>query len=201
MGFLTPDEVRELLDAADRDDYALLATACMTGMRQGELLALRWDDIDWRSGTIRVHRSVYRGDFIDPKTAHSVRTIGMSKRLAAILMDHKVAAPYSPWDFVFCSKDGTPLDQANLYNRMFQPTLRRAGLRRIRFHDLRHTYASMLINQGENLKYVQSQLGHASITTTWTATATSCPTRTLALQSDSTRRCSANPALLLLAIC
>ena len=67
---------------------------------------------------------------------------------------------------MFCSKDGTPLDQANLYNRMLQPTLRRAGLRRIRFHDLRHTYASMLINQGENLKYVQSQLGHASITTT-----------------------------------
>lgn len=166
MGFLTPDEVRALLDAADPDDHALLATAVMTGMRQGELLALQWDDIDWRAGTIRVHRSVYRGDFIDPKTTYSVRTVGMTKRLAAILMDRKIAAPYSPWDLVFCSKDGTPLDQANLYNRMFQPTLRRAGLRRIRFHDLRHTYASMLINQGENLKYVQAQLGHASITTT-----------------------------------
>jgi integrase len=166
MDFLTPDEVRVLLDAADADDYALLATACMTGMRQGELLALLWDDVDWRSGTIRVHRSLYRGQFVDPKSARSVRTIGMTKRLAAILMDHKLSAPYSPWELVFCSKDGTPLDQANLYHRMLQPTLRRAGLRRIRFHDLRHTYASMLINQGENLKYVQSQLGHASITTT-----------------------------------
>ena len=166
MDFLTPDEVRMLLDAANVDDYALLATACMTGMRQGELLALQWDDLDWRSGTIRVRRSLYRGTFVDPKSARSVRTIGMSKRLAAVLMEHKVSAPYSPWDLVFCSKDGTPLDQANLYNRMLQPTLRRAGLRRIRFHDLRHTYASMLINQGENLKYVQSQLGHASITTT-----------------------------------
>ena len=166
MDFLTPDEVRALLDAANPDDHALLATACMTGMRQGELLALQWDDVDWRSGTIRVHRSLYRGTFVDPKSARSIRTIGMSKRLAAILMDHKVSAPYSPWDLVFCSKDGTPLDQANIYNRMFQPTLRRAGLRRIRFHDLRHSYASMLINQGENLKYVQSQLGHASITTT-----------------------------------
>lgn len=166
MNFLTPDEVRALLEAADSEHYALLATACMTGMRQGELLALMWDDIDWRSGTIRVRRSLYRGTFVDPKSARSIRTIGMSKRLAAILMDHKVSAPYSPWDLVFCTKDGTALDQANLYNRVLQPTLRRAGLHRIRFHDLRHTYASMLINQGENLKYVQSQLGHASITTT-----------------------------------
>jgi integrase len=166
MDFLIPEEVRQLLDAADPEYRALLATAAMTGMRQGELLALQWDAIDWRGGTIRVRRSLYRGEFVDPKSAHSVRTIGMSKRLAAILLEHKVSAPYSPWDLVFCTAQGTPLDQANLYNRVFQPTLRRAGLRRIRFHDLRHTFASMLINQGENLKYVQAQLGHASITTT-----------------------------------
>ena len=58
------------------------------------------------------------------------------------------------------------LDQANLRNRVFEPALKRAGLRRIRIHDLRHTFASLLIHQGENLKYVQSQLGHASIQTT-----------------------------------
>jgi integrase len=166
MDFLTPGEVRALLKAAQPNDYALLATACMTGMRQGELLALKWDDVDWRSGTIRVRRSLYRGQFVEPKSARSIRTIGMSKRLSTILMDHKLAAPYSPWDLLFCSKDGTTLDQANVYHRILQPTLTAAKMRRIRFHDLRHTYASMLINQGENLKYVQSQLGHASITTT-----------------------------------
>jgi len=166
MDSLTPDEVRALLHGADDRYYALLATAIMTGMRQGELLALQWDDINWNNGTIRVRRSLFRGKFVDPKSARSVRTIGMSDRLAAILLEHKVSAPYSPYDLVFPSTDGTPMDPANVRNRALDPALHRAGLRRIRFHDLRHTFASVLINQGENLKYVQAQLGHSSIKTT-----------------------------------
>ncbi len=166
MDFLTPDEVRTLLAAADERHYALLATAVMTGMRQGELLALQWGDIDWHRQTIRVRRSLYKGQFVEPKSNHSVRTIAMSDRLSAILLGHQMTVEYSPYDLVFPTPTGTPMDGANLRKRVFDPTLERAELRRIRFHDLRHTFASMLINQGENLKYVQSQLGHSSIKTT-----------------------------------
>lgn len=67
---------------------------------------------------------------------------------------------------MFCTETGSIIDDANLRHRVFEPALERAGLRRIRIHDLRHTFASLLINQGEKLKYVQQQLGHASITTT-----------------------------------
>lgn len=166
MECLTPDEVRALLAACDQQHYALFATAVMTGVRLGELLALQWSDINWHAGTIRVRRSLYEGRFIEPKSARSVRTVGMTDRLAAILLEHKTEAPYSPFDVVFPTPEGTPMNGSNLRKRVFEPTLRRAGLRKVRIHDLRHTYASMLINQGENLKYVQAQLGHASITTT-----------------------------------
>jgi integrase len=68
--------------------------------------------------------------------------------------------------YVFSSAAGTPLDPANLVKRLFEPTLRRAGLRKIRWHDLRHSYASILINEGANLKFVSKQLGHSSISIT-----------------------------------
>jgi integrase len=135
-------------------------------MRLGELLALQWDDINWKAGTIRVRRSLYNGQFVEPKTSRSVRMIGMSNRLAATLLEHKLAAPYSPFDLVFATPEGTPMDPANLRHRVFSDTFKRSKLRRFRIHDLRHTFASLLINQGENLKYVQAQLGHSSITTT-----------------------------------
>lgn len=121
---------------------------------------------DWRSSTIRVRRSIWNGQFQEPKTRNSVRTIGMSPRLAAVLMDHRLEAVWNEHDLVFTSPEGQMIDSANLRHRVFDPALRVAGLRQIRIHDLRHTYASLLINQGENLKYVQMQLGHASITTT-----------------------------------
>ena len=166
MEFLTPDEIRVFLAALEPRWYALFFTATFTGMRLGELLALQWSDIDWHGGTIRVRRSVWRGRFQEPKSKRSVRTIGMSPRLAAVLMDHKLETPWSEHDLVFCGSDGQVIDQANLRHRVFEPTLEAAGLRKMRIHDLRHTFASLLINQGENLKYVQQQLGHASITTT-----------------------------------
>ena len=166
MDCLTPEEVRAFLAACDDTHRPVFATAIMTGVRLGELLALQWGDINWHAGTIRVRRSLFEGKFVEPKTSRSVRVIGMSDRLAAILLEHKLAAPYSPFDLVFSTPEGTPMDPSNLRDRVFTPTLRRAGLRKIRIHDLRHTFASLLINQNENLKYVQAQLGHSSITTT-----------------------------------
>ena len=167
MECLTPAEAKVFLEACDSRHRALFSTAVMTGVRLGELLALKWDDINWTGGTIRVRRSLYNGQFVEPKTSRSVRMIGMSNRLAAILLEHKLAAPYSPFDLVFPTPEGTPMDAANLRHRVFADTLTRAKLgKKIRIHDLRHTFASLLINQGENLKYVQAQLGHSSITTT-----------------------------------
>ncbi len=166
MDFLTPDEIPAFLDAFSPRWRPLFFTAIFTGMRLGELLALRWSDIDWHSSTIRVRRSVDKGVFQEPKSRNSVRTVGMSPRLAGVLMDHKIECAWSPSDLVFCTADGGLIDQANLRHRVFFPALEAAGLRRMRIHDLRHTFASLLINQGENLKYVQQQLGHASITTT-----------------------------------
>jgi integrase len=166
MDCLSAEEVRVLLAACDDQHRALFSTAVMTGVRLGELLALKWDDVNWRGGTIRVRRSLYKGEFVEPKTSRSVRVIGMSNRLAAILLEHKLAAPYSPFDLVFPTPAGTPMEPANLRHRVWSDTLTRSKLRRIRIHDLRHTFASLLINQGENLKYVQAQLGHSSITTT-----------------------------------
>jgi integrase len=166
MDFLTPAELHQLLGALDPYWQPLFLTAALTGMRLGELLALQWSDLDWNSGTIRVRRSVWQGEFQDPKSARSVRTIGMSPRLAAALFGHQVNTPWSEHNLVFPTEDGMLVDPSNLRHRIFEPALTAAGLRKIRIHDLRHTFASLLINQGENLKYVQQQLGHASITTT-----------------------------------
>jgi len=166
MDFLTPAEIPVFLDAFSPEWRPLFFTAIFTGMRLGELLALQWSDIDWNGGTIRVRRSIWQGKFQEPKTRGSVRTIGMSPRLASVLLQRKLDSPWSEDDLVFCTEDGSPIDPANLRNRVFEPALRIAGLRKMRIHDLRHTFASLLINQGENLKYVQHQLGHASITTT-----------------------------------
>jgi integrase len=166
MSFLTPAEVPVFLDALPEEWRPLFFTLIFSGMRLGELLALKWSDIDWDAGTIRISRSVWHGEFQEPKTRNAVRTVGMSDRLRWTLMDRMLAAPQSPHDLVFCTAEGGLLDQANLRHRVFEPALAAAGFRKIRIHDLRHTYASLLINNGENLKYAQQQLGHASITTT-----------------------------------
>ena len=165
MDFLNPQEIRVFLDNVRPQYYALFLTAVLTGMRRGELLALQWRDIDWRSSLISVRRSLYRGEFVSPKSRNSVRRIVMSPILVRTLCNHRVSGE-SPGSLVFNNGKGLPLDPENLIKREFHSALDRAGLRRIRFHDLRHTYASLLISQGENVKFIQSQLGHASAKTT-----------------------------------
>lgn len=183
MDFLTPPEIRKFLDAADEPYRTLFSTAILTGMRQGELLGLQWGDIDWNRNLIYVQRSLYwrpRKDmdkaeqekgapcwmFSTPKTPYSRRTIILSPRLKEALEMHRLTCPVSPWDLVFCTRKGTPFDPPSIIYHQFFPALTRAGLRRIRFHDMRHTYTALLIAQGENVKFIQSQLGHASATTT-----------------------------------
>jgi integrase len=134
-------------------------------MRRGELLALRWGDVDWNSRRIWVRRNVNRhGDFQEPKTRGSVRAIAMPATLATALREHQLASPFSSEDdLIFPNEKGTPLDGHNFVRRVFDPALRRAGLPKIRFHDLRHSFASLLIAQGEHPKLISEQLGHASV--------------------------------------
>jgi integrase len=134
-------------------------------MRRGELLALRWGDVDWFSRRIWVRRNVTaHGQFQEPKTRGSVRAIAMPATLATVLREHQLASPFSnEEDLIFASEKGTPLDGHNFVRRVFAPALRRARLPKIRFHDLRHTFASLLIAQGEHPKLISEQLGHASV--------------------------------------
>lgn len=166
MDFLKPEEIRLFLDNASEEFYPFFLTAIMTGMRRGELLALQWGDIDWENRTIHVRRSVWGGRFQTPKSKRSIRAIAMSPFLRKTLRRHMLKSAPNDHELVFASRDGTFLDGDNLIKREFLPALRRAGLRKIRFHDLRHTYVALLIAQGENVKFIQSQLGHASIQTT-----------------------------------
>lgn len=177
MDFLRPDEITLLLKHCHGPFKTFVFTAVLTGMRKAELLGFQWGDIDWNSNTIFVKRSLkYRykskkngekGWYFDtPKTKYSVRAITMSPRLKEALEIHRITSPTNEDELIFVNKAGSPLDPDNIIKREFQPALRMAGLRLVRFHDLRHTYTSLLIAQGENIKFIQSQLGHASIQTT-----------------------------------
>ncbi len=175
MDYLNPSEINLLLNNADEPYRTLFMTAVMTGMRRSEVLALQWGDIDWNSNTIHVRRSLYstkstlKGggwQFVAPKSARSKRAIVMSANLKKALEIHKIVSPINEHDLVFANKEGNPISGDNMLKREFHPALERAGLRKIRFHDLRHSYTSLLIAQGENAKFIQSQLGHSSIQTT-----------------------------------
>ena len=166
MDFLTPDEVRFFLEKVTPKYYALFFTAVLTGLRRGELLALQWGDIEFTNNLIYIRRSLYKGDFISPKSRSSIRKVVMSPTLASVLKQHKLESQPNELELLFANEKGKTLDPDNLIRREFKPALRRAELREVRFHDLRHTFATLLISQGENIKFIQSQLGHASIQTT-----------------------------------
>lgn len=162
---LDADAVRALLEATDGQfARTLVMTAVMTGMRRGEVLALTWGDVDWRRNRIHVRRSIgFNGQAKQPKTRRSVRAIALAPTLVSELRLHRVASSFSGEDdLIFASKRGTPLDGRNMVRELFDPAVRRAGLSRMRFHDLRHSFASLLIAQGAHPKYISEQLGHAS---------------------------------------
>jgi integrase len=175
---LSPEEVGRLIESAEvarraRDgalignNYRLLIkVAVFSGMRSGELRGLQWGDIDWHSRHIFVRRSWKEGEFRQPKTQASVRRIELPESIVHELREWRLACPKGEHDLVFPNLVGKPLSNENLLRRGLYPALRRAGLRRIRFHDLRHTFASLLIANGEDVVRVSRLLGHASPTIT-----------------------------------
>jgi hypothetical protein len=140
-------------------------TTTGTGMRLGELLALRWSDVEWRNRRLWVRRSITRkGTVQEPKTRGSVRAIAITPTLLSALREHRMRSAYkADGALIFSTAKGTPLDGVNLVRREFKPALRKAKLPDIRFHDLRHGFASLLIAQGEHPKLISEQLGHSSV--------------------------------------
>jgi integrase len=165
MFVLRPHQIRLLLDHAPEESRTLLLCAVTTGVRRGELIGLRWGDIDWHGRRLWIRRSVGPGGrFQQPKTPGSVRAVALTPTLVSALRRYRLASRFKADDeLIFPSERGTPLDGRNLVQRQFAPALRKAGLPHMRFHDLRHTYASLLIAQGEHPKLISEQLGHASV--------------------------------------
>jgi integrase len=174
MQFLTPEQVERFWQVAEQDRlYALYVLAATTGMRQGELLGLRWPDIDFTQATLSVQRTLKNvGSSLvvgQPKSAAGRRSITLPEIAVQALRDHRKrmlaeGLTASPW--VFCDTEGGPIRKQNLVRRSFKPLLEEAELPDIRFHDLRHTAATLLLAKGVHPKVVQERLGHSSINLT-----------------------------------
>ena len=178
MQTLTLEQVRTLLRAVEEDRLgALYALAVTTGMRRGELLGLRWSDVDVPNQALAVTGSLQRVKGkglvrVEPKTARSRRRILLTPTAVAALGRHqsaqaverlKAADWWQDQDLVFCSVVGTPLEPGNMLRRSFHPLLIRAGLPSIRFHDLRHTAATVMLGRGVHPKIASEMLGHATV--------------------------------------
>jgi len=176
MRTLTPAEVEVLFEMAeDNYYYPVIYTAVSTGIRQAELLGLRWRDIDLDFLSISVSQVLYkrRGicQFKEPKTSHSRRRVAMTPKLALFLrkykadrerLYHELGKELTLDDLVFPSIEGKPLDPCVLTHN-FTRIAKRAGLRGVRFHDLRHTFASLMFLRGAKPKVISEALGHSSV--------------------------------------
>lgn len=168
---LTEKEIGRLLKGASKRYRPIIAAAIFTGARQGELLGLVWDDVRFEEGVIRIRKQLGRdGVRVAPKTPNAVRDVVLLPGLARILREHRLGSPFSkPEDFVFAAASGGPLYYRNVVRRGLEKAVERAGLPeepKLRWHDLRHNFASFLIAEGLDVVFVSRQLGHASPSTT-----------------------------------
>jgi integrase len=175
---LAPEQVTVLLKAAEGDRlYALYAVAVALGLRQGEILALRWQDVDLDGGVLNVANSLrwVHGQpmLLEPKTKSSARRITLPAMIITILRQHRVrqledrlqSQRWVDQDMVFTLKNGNPINASNVVAR-FKALLAKAGLPDMRFHDLRHTAASLLLAQGLPARMIMETLGHSNISIT-----------------------------------
>lgn len=180
MAVWTAEEANALLAATAEDPmHALFVLALSTGMRQGELLGLKWSDIDFEAGKLHIRRSVtrHKGEglvFTQPKTSRSRRPIKLGRRAIDALKARrriqveqrlKVGPLWQEVDLVFSTAYGGPLESGWIY-RIFRRTSENAGVSRIRFHDMRHTAATLLLSQNVHVKVVSEMLGHSNVSIT-----------------------------------
>lgn len=173
------EQSRAFLEAAREDRlYALYALALTTGMRQGELLGLSWNDVDLDGGFVRVRRSLSSVNghlkIGDVKTRSSRRTLPLVPNVVEALREHQLRQDeerrkgcWRETGLVFTTPEGGPLNPANLRTRSFMPLKAAAGIsEKVRFHDLRHTAATWMLTNKVNLKLVSEMLGHSSASVT-----------------------------------
>ena len=164
--FYSPEEVHALMRAAaSPQDGAMFLTAAFTGMRRGELIALRWREVDFERSAIRVSASYANGKLTTPKSGHG-RVVPMVPEVAEALARLSAAdGGVADDDLVFPGEVGLYLDGSAL-RRRFVAACDRAGLRTIRFHDLRHTFGTLAVRGAESIVELQNWLGHAEVRTT-----------------------------------
>ena len=179
MKTLTDSQVRTLISLVEGSRFeALFWLAVTTGLRQGELLGLKWADVDWAGRRLGIQRQLQRVRgglvFSEPKTAAGRRVIALGvasieklRKHQKFLLNERTEAG-SSWqddDMVFPSSIGTPMDPSNVYHHL-KKLLKKSGLPDFRFHDLRHTAATLMLQQGTHPKVVQERLGHSDISLT-----------------------------------
>jgi integrase len=165
---LTPSEMRRLIEHADEPWRPMLSVALYCGLRSGEVRGLQWGDIEWATHQLWVRRAAdAKGKKLQPpKTDAGVRALGIPDHLVLELKRWKLAAPKSDLDLVFPNGAGEIENASNFLNRGLLPALRRAGIRRIDVHSLRHAFASLMIAADVNLKALQIMMGHSSFRVT-----------------------------------
>lgn len=164
---LLPDDIKAFLGAVNGQKYeTFFKLAIMSGARQGELIGLKWSDVDWQNNQIHIQRTFNNQKWYPPKTRQSNRRVDLGPSMMADLKRWKIASMPNDLNLIFPNAAGKPMNHNNLTARHFLPALKRAGVKRIRFHDLRHTKVSLMLDQGENIKYIQSQMGHSAPTIT-----------------------------------
>jgi integrase len=169
---LTIGELRAVVAACEdevfaRLDQAIVLTAAMTGLRQGELLGLHWRDIDHRVNLIRVRRAYTRGAWTSPKSRRGVRAVPLPLEVSTKLQGHRLRSVFSADDdLVFAHPHTGHVLDASRLRRRFKRALERAGVRAIRFHDLRHTYGTLMAAAGTPMRLLQEWMGHQDYKTT-----------------------------------
>ena len=164
MKTLPPEQLTSFLrEARDSGVYEMYYTELVTGLRRGELLGLKWEDIDFQHGDLRVKRQIARinGEVVEAplKTKNAYRTLPLSQDMICVLQAQKKKSGGSPW--VFPSPTGGPISPDSVLH-MLHRVLKRAGLPQVRFHDLRHTFATLALQNGVDIKTVSGMLGHFS---------------------------------------
>jgi integrase len=166
MRFLGWSEVERLASETVEPYDNLVRFACLTGLRQGELFALRDRALDLRQRTVAVEAGARDGKLVPTKTSAGRRQVRLSGESLRVLREQLLARAPNELGLVFPTPGGTVWRKDNFMARVFRPAVRRADLAPLRFHDLRHTYAALMVAAGAHPKLLQAQLGHTSINVT-----------------------------------